>query len=181
MRHLVRGRKLGRTASHRKATMQALSVALLEHEKITTTLPKAKELRRYIEPIITRSKSDTLHNRRQAFAFLRNKSVVTKLFEEIGPLVADRPGGYTRIIKLGQRQGDGAEVALIELVDYNDVQPDSADKKKKTRRSGTRRKKSSETETKKVATPAPKVEETSEKVEDKTIVSEETKQEDSDK
>ena len=154
MRHSVKGRKLGRTVSHRKATMQALSVALLEHEKITTTLPKAKELRRYVEPIITRSKNDTLHNRREAFSFLRKKEVVTKLFEEIGPLVADRPGGYTRIIKLGQRQGDGAEVALVELVDYNDVQPESPSKAKKTRRSGGSRKRKKSSTDKKAETTA---------------------------
>lgn len=136
MRHLVKGRKLGRTTSHRKATMRSLSVALIENERITTTLPKAKELRRHVEPVITRSKEDSTHNRREAFSFLRKKEAVTKLFEEIGPLVSDRNGGYTRIVKLGQRQGDGAEVAMIELVDYNDVQPTTPGKKKKTRRAG---------------------------------------------
>ena len=137
MRHLVKGKKLGRTTSHRKATMQALSVALIQHERINTTLAKAKELRLHVEPIITRSKKDTQHNRRIAFSFLRDKAAVTKLFDEIGELVADRPGGYTRIIKLGKRAGDNADVAMIELVDYNDETPETTGKKKKrTRRAG---------------------------------------------
>lgn len=137
MRHLVKGRKLGRTTSHRKATMKALSVALIKHERITTTLAKAKELRLHVEPIITRSKKDSTHNRRLAFSFLRDKSAVTKLFDEIGELVADRPGGYTRVIKLGKRAGDNADMAMVELVDYNDEQPETPGKKKKrTRRAG---------------------------------------------
>lgn len=139
MRHLKSGRKLGRTASHRKATMSALSAALVKNEQITTTLAKAKELRTFIEPLITRAKNDTNFNRTRVFRFLRDKDAITKLFDEIGPMVADRPGGYTRVIKIGPRSGDGAEMALIELVDYNDVPPETGAKKKKTRRGGRRR------------------------------------------
>lgn len=137
MRHLIKGKKLGRTTSHRKATMQALSVALIQHERIKTTLAKAKNLRLYVEPVITKSKKDTPHNRKLAFSFLRDKAAVTKLFDEIGELVSDRPGGYTRIIKIGKRAGDNADMAVIELVDYNDEKPEKPGKKKKrTRRAG---------------------------------------------
>jgi large subunit ribosomal protein L17 len=136
MRHQVRGRKLGRTSSHRKATLEALSNALIKNERITTTLPKAKELRKFVEPLITRSKVDNLLNRRIVFSALRDKEIVKKIFEEVGPLVADRPGGYTRIIKVGNRSGDGAPVAIIELVDYNDSKPEAAGKKKKRTRRG---------------------------------------------
>lgn len=137
MRHLVRGRKLGRTQAHRKATLQALSIALIREHRIQTTVPKAKELRRFIEPLITRAKSDTMHNRREVFSVLQNKLAVKALFEEIAPQVGDRPGGYTRVLKTGFRSGDAAEMALIELVDFNlaDGGSESADKKKRTRRS----------------------------------------------
>ncbi len=137
MRHLVKGKKLSRTASHRKATMQALSCALIKNKMIKTTVTKAKELRRFVEPLITKSKSDTTHNRRQAFAFLQDKKAVTILFNEIAPAVGDRPGGYTRVLKLGFRLGDSTEMALIELVDFSDYEPElKSDKKKKTRRAG---------------------------------------------
>ena len=137
MRHLVKGRKLGRTASHRKATLMALSVALIKSERIVTTLAKAKALRSYVEPIITRSKEDSTHNRSHVFRHLRDKQATSRLFDEIAPMVEDRPGGYTRIIKLGARLGDGAEKALVELVDFNDAQPDTSRKKKRrTRRGG---------------------------------------------
>ena len=142
MRHHIKGHKIGRSASHRKATLAALSISLIEHKRITTTYPKAKALRVYVEPIIHRAKEDTQHNRRQVFKHLQDNSTVSELFSEIGGKIADRPGGYTRIIKLGRRKGDGAEIAVIELVDYNDVKPDgsSTTKKSNTRRS--RRKKS---------------------------------------
>lgn len=137
MRHLKAGKKLGRTASHRKAMLRALSASLIKHHRIVTTLTKAKELRRFVEPVITKAKEDTSHHRQQVFAFLRDKEAVTHLFEEIGALVADRPGGYTRVIKLGPRNGDGAEMAMIELVDYNDVKPEGGKtKRKRTRRGG---------------------------------------------
>ena len=123
MRHRKKGKKLGRTSSHRKRTLQALSNALIENKSITTTIAKAKALRPFVEPLITRAKDDTEHNRRQVFRHLQNKEMVSELFGEVADRVGDRPGGYTRVIKLGQRSGDGAELALVELVDYNDVQP----------------------------------------------------------
>ena len=116
MRHRIAGRRLGRTTAHRKATMQALAVALFTHNAIETTLAKAKELRRFAEPMITLSKTDTVHNRRRAFSKLRDKQAVSKLFGEIGPAFADRPGGYTRVRKLGPRKGDAARMAELELV-----------------------------------------------------------------
>ncbi len=137
MRHQVKGRKLNRSTPHRKATLQALSVALIKEQRIKTTLAKAKELRRFVEPLITRAKTDTTHNRRLVFAALQDKHAVTELFEEIGPTASDRPGGYTRVLKLGFRSGDAAEMGLIELVDYNDIKPETkSTKKKRTRRAG---------------------------------------------
>lgn len=138
MRHLVKGRKLNRTAAHRGATMRALALALIKNDRITTTLAKAKELRMFIEPLITRAKVDEMHNRRIVFAHLNEKSSVSKLFDVIAPASKDRPGGYTRVLKLGFRAGDGAETALIELVDMVDTE--AAPRKtsaaaKKTRRS----------------------------------------------
>jgi large subunit ribosomal protein L17 len=123
MRHRKKGKKLGRTSPHRKRTLQALSNALIENKKITTTVAKAKALRPFVEPLITRAKEDTEHNRRQVFRHLQNKETISELFDEVADRVGNRPGGYTRIIKLGQRSGDGAELALVELVDYNDVKP----------------------------------------------------------
>ena len=137
MRHKVKGRKLSRTASHRGATMRALTTALVKEHRIVTTVAKAKELRRFIEPIITRAKEDTHHNRKEVFSSLQDKNTVSLLFDEVGPKSKDRPGGYTRIVKIGFRQGDGAEMAVIELVDYNDIQPEGkTTKKKRTRRAG---------------------------------------------
>ena len=123
MRHRKKGKKIGRTSSHRKRTLQALSNALIENKRITTTVAKAKALRPFVEPLITRAKEDTQHNRRQVFRHLQNKEAIQELFDEVSERVGNRPGGYTRVIKLGQRSGDGAELALVELVDYNDVPP----------------------------------------------------------
>ncbi|MGH8515973.1 MAG: 50S ribosomal protein L17 [Panacagrimonas sp.] len=120
MRHGNSGRAFGRTSSHRKATMQAVAVALFKHELIKTTVPKAKELRRLAEPLITRAKEDTVHNRRIAFARLRDRDVVQKLFKDLGPRYAKRPGGYTRILRCGFRAGDNAPMAYVELVDRPD-------------------------------------------------------------
>ena len=116
MRHRKAGRRLGRTTSHRKATMKSLAVALFTHYAIETTLAKSKELRRFAEPLVTMAKKDTLVNRRRAFAALRDKTAVKRLFEEIGPTNVDRPGGYTRVLKLGPRLGDNAPMSRIELV-----------------------------------------------------------------
>ncbi len=126
MRHQKKGHKLGRTASHRKATLAALSSALIEHKRITTTVAKAKALRPFVEPLITRAKDDTTHNRRQVFRRLQNKHAISELFSDVAEQVADRSGGYTRVIKLGKRFGDGTEMAMVELVDYNDVKPEGS-------------------------------------------------------
>lgn len=139
MRHQNKGFKLGRTHSHRKATLTALSNALITHKRIKTTLTKARALRMYVEPIINRSKDDSMHNRRQVFRTLQNKEAVKELFGEIRGKVMERPGGYTRIVKLGQRAGDSAELAVIELVDYNVSQAETTTAKtgrKRTRRGG---------------------------------------------
>lgn len=138
MRHRIKGKKLGRTASHRKATLQALAIALIKEKRIVTTLSKAKELRVFIEPLITRAKEDNNLNRQQVFSYLQHKEAVKELFSEVGPKSADRPGGYTRVIKAGFRKGDATEMAVIELVDYNDIQPEGAKtaSKKRTRRAG---------------------------------------------
>ena len=117
MSNLKRGRTFGRNSSRRKALFQALAISLIEHEGIKTTLPKAKELRSFIEPLITLSKEDSVSNRRLAFSKIRNKSAVGKLFSDLGPRFKDRPGGYSRIIKIGFRKGDAAPIAFIELVD----------------------------------------------------------------
>lgn len=122
MRHRKGLRKLNRTSAHRTAMFRNMSVSLIEHEAIKTTLPKAKELRRVIEPLITLAKNPTVANRRLAFARLRDRDAVTKLFNELGPRFAERPGGYTRILKMGFRQGDNAPMAYMELVDYAEQQ-----------------------------------------------------------
>ena len=120
MRHNKKFNHLGRTASHRASMLANMAVSLIMHKRITTTLAKAKALKKYVEPLITRSKEDTTNSRRVVFRYLQNKYAVTELFKEISTKVADRPGGYTRVIKLGTRQGDAAEIAFIELVDYNE-------------------------------------------------------------
>ncbi|MFO8005908.1 50S ribosomal protein L17 [Thioalkalivibrio sp.] len=125
MRHRNIGRQLSRNSSHRKATLQALTVSLLRHELIKTTLPKAKELRRVAEPLITLGKRDSVHTRRLAFSRLRDKEVVGKLFTDLGPRFQSRPGGYLRILKCGYRAGDNAPMAYVELLDR--PEPSSAD------------------------------------------------------
>jgi len=121
MRHQKSGRKLNRTSSHRKAMFKNMAVSLFEHELIRTTLPKAKELRRVAEPLITLAKSDSVANRRLAFARLRDEASVAKLFRELGPRYTERPGGYIRILKCGYRKGDAAPMAYVELVDRPEV------------------------------------------------------------
>ncbi len=136
MRHLKKGKKLGRTPSHRKATLSALSVALIKEHRIVTTVAKAKELRPFVEPLITKAKEDTSHNRRQVQSKLKDKEAVSHLFDEVAQKAMDRPGGYTRIVKLGYRSGDNAQTAVMELVDYNDIKPKDSKKQKRTRRAG---------------------------------------------
>ena len=135
MRHNKKFNHLSRTASHRKAMLANMAISLIMHKRITTTLAKAKALKMYVEPLITRSKNDTTTSRRVVFRYLQNKYAVTELFKEIATKVADRPGGYTRIIKLGTRQGDAADVCFIELVDYDENMAKTPKTAKKTRRS----------------------------------------------
>ncbi len=124
MRHRKAGRRLGRTTAHRKATMKNMAIALFTHKAITTTVAKSKELRKFAEPLITLAKEDSVHHRRLAFAKLRNKEIVRALFTEIGPHYAERPGGYTRILRMHNRPGDAAELARIELVEMGEYQED---------------------------------------------------------
>mgnify|MGYP000645723818 FL=1 len=135
MRHGKKFNHLGRQTAHRKSMLANMACSLIEHKRINTTEAKAKAFRQYVEPIITKSKNDTTHNRRLVFSLLKNKYAVTELFKEIAVKVADRPGGYVRIIKLGNRQGDNASMCMVELVDYNEIyNPNGAKKKKVTRR-----------------------------------------------
>ena len=121
MRHGKKFNHLSRKAGHRKALLRNMSISLIEHKRINTTLAKAKALRVFVEPLITKSKTNNMHNRRVVFSYLQNKEAVKELFGEVAAKVGDRPGGYVRIIKTGFRQGDGAEMAMIELVDFNEV------------------------------------------------------------
>ena len=121
MRHGKKFNHLGRKKGHRKALLQNLAIALIEHKRINTTLAKAKALRKYIEPLVTKSKSNTTHARRTVFDYLQNKEAIKELFSTVADKVGDRPGGYTRIIKTGFRKGDAAETAMIEFVDFNDL------------------------------------------------------------
>ena len=140
MRHGKKIAHLGRTASHRKAMMANMASSLIEHKRINTTVAKAKALQKFVEPLITKAKSDTTHNRRVVFSALRNKYAVSELFRDIAEKVADRPGGYTRIIKVGSRLGDNASMALIELVDFNETYVTDKPTKKRSRRRGGKKK-----------------------------------------
>ena len=137
MRHNKAINHLGRQSGHRKAMLANMASSLIKHKRINTTVAKAKALRSYVEPLITKSKEDTTHSRRVVFSYLKDKDAVTELFRNIAPKVADRPGGYTRVLHTGFRQGDAAEMALIELVDFNEAALATAPKaeKKATRRS----------------------------------------------
>ncbi|WP_299088970.1 50S ribosomal protein L17 [uncultured Bacteroides sp.] len=148
MRHNKKFNHLGRTASHRNAMLSNMACSLIKHKRITTTVAKAKALKKFVEPLITKSKDDTTNSRRVVFSNLQDKQVVTELFKEISVKIADRPGGYTRIIKTGHRLGDNAEMCFIELVDYNENMAKEKVAKKATR---TRRSKKAATE---VAAPA---------------------------
>ena len=133
MRHSVKGRKLGRTASHRAALLNALTTSLLKYKRIKTTEAKAKEARTFVEKLITKAKKNDLHVRRQVLSFINDKDVVKELFSEIIPKIGERPGGYTRVVKLGNRNGDAAAMAILELVDYNDVANKKAEENKAKR------------------------------------------------
>ncbi len=134
MRHGDKINNLGRTASHRRALLANLAIALIEHKRIVTTLAKAKALRLYIEPLVTKAKENTTHQRRIVFSYLTNKEAVTELFGPIAEKVGDRPGGYVRVIKMGFRRGDGAETAMIEFVDFNETYQPNAGKEKRAKR-----------------------------------------------
>ncbi len=155
MRHGKKFNHLGRTASHRKAMLANMAASLIEHKRISTTVAKAKALKLYVEPLITKSKNDTTHSRRIVFSYLKNKYAVSTLFREVADKIGDRPGGYTRIIKTGNRLGDNAEMCMIELVDFNEIYTNgkeaSTAKTRKSRRGG---KKASAD----AAAPAPKAE-----------------------
>lgn len=191
MRHGKKVNHLGRTASHRKAMLSNMANSLLEHKRINTTLAKAKALRVYVEPLLTKAKHDTVNSRRQVFSYLQNKHTVTELFRDIAPKIADRPGGYTRIIKTGFRLGDNAEMCLIELVDFNELMLAEPKKEKKTTRRSRSAKKatdSAEQATEEIIDPAVEevIESTDETenvdaVEDVTSSDEENQSEDSTK
>ncbi|MCK5908042.1 MAG: 50S ribosomal protein L17 [Flavobacteriales bacterium] len=146
MRHGKKFNHLGRTASHRKAMLSNMACSLIEHKRITTTAAKAKELRKYVEPLVTKSKEDTTHSRRIVFSYLKNKFAVAELFRDVAPKVGDRPGGYTRIIKLGNRLGDNAEMVMIELVDFNEIYNPKGDVAKKAKSTRRGRKKATSTD-----------------------------------
>ncbi len=156
MRHNKAFNHLGRKSGHRKALLSNMATSLILHKRITTTVAKAKALKSYVEPLITKSKDDTTHNRRVVFSYLKSKEAVTELFRNVAPKVADRPGGYTRVLHVGFRQGDAAEMALIELVDFNEAALASAEKaaKKTTRRSRAKKAETAEA----AETPAPQAE-----------------------
>lgn len=170
MRHGKKFNHLGRKAAHRKAMLANMASSLILHKRITTTLAKAKALRKYVEPILTKSKLDTTHSRRVVFSYLQDKTVVKELFDEVAQKISTRPGGYTRIIKLGNRLGDNAEICMMELVDYNTtlvVEEKEAKETRSTRRR--RRKKKSSDETSEVQTTTETTtEEANEIVEDTT-------------
>lgn len=133
MRHNVKGRKLGRTASHRKATLNSLITSLLKHKRIKTTLAKAKETRGFAEKLVTKARKGDLNAKKQVIDVIKDKEVVKELFSEIIPKIGDRPGGYTRVVKLGHRMGDAAQMAILELVDYNEVVTARAEEHKEKR------------------------------------------------
>lgn len=143
MRHGKKNNHLGRTTPHRKSMLSNLANSLILNKRIVTTVAKAKELRKYVEPLLTKSKEDTTHNRRIIFSYLKSKDSIKTLFGEVSEKIASRNGGYTRIIKLGTRQGDAAETAMIELVDYNELlvsaNTETAAKTKRTRRAGSKK------------------------------------------
>ncbi len=160
MRHNKKFNHLGRTASHRSAMLSNMAVSLIMHKRITTTLAKAKALKKYVEPLITKSKEDTTNSRRVVFSYLQDKHAITELFTVISQKVADRPGGYTRIIKTGFRASDAAPMCFIELVDFDENMAKTAKKAKRTRRSSKKQGSTTEGEVKAAATeqPAPAAE-----------------------
>ena len=178
MRHGNKINHLGRKYGHRAALLKNLSSSLFMHKRIETTIAKAKELRGYVEPLITKAKDNTTHSRRDVFSYLQDKFATKELFDVIAPKVGNRPGGYTRIVRLGQRQGDAAEIAIIELVDFNETYKPkaaaAAEPKKKTRRAGAKK---AETAKEVIEEKTAEVEEVKDTVEDATPTSEEKTEE----
>ncbi len=167
MRHGKKTNHLGRKTAHRKSMLANMACSLIEHKRINTTVAKAKALKVFVEPLVTKSKEDTTHNRRLVFSKLRQKEAVAELFREVAPKVGDRPGGYTRVIKLGNRLGDNADMALIELVDYNETyNVDKPAKKKSTRRAGKKKASDSAAEAPKAESKQPEQKPTEEKSSD---------------
>ena len=160
MRHNKVINHLGRTSSHRKAMLSNMATSLIIHKRITTTTAKAKALRTFVEPLITKSKDDSTHSRRVVFSYLKDKTAVAELFREVSPKIAERPGGYTRILKIGNRIGDNADMCIVELVDYNEAMLGGEAAKTKTtrRRRSTKKKEESVTETKAPKAAKPKAE-----------------------
>ncbi len=164
MRHNKKFNHLGRTASHRSSMLANMAISLIMHKRITTTVAKAKALKKYVEPLITKAKEDTTNSRRVVFSYLQNKDVIKELFGEVSQKVGDRPGGYTRIIKLGSRQGDAAQICFIELVDFDPEMAKTVETKKKSTRRSRKSSKAAETPaqeapaTEAVATEAPAAE-----------------------
>ncbi len=179
MRHNKKFNHLGRKSAHRKAMLANMASSLIEHKRITTTVAKAKALRTYVEPLITKAKNDTTHSRRVVFSYLQSKDAVSELFREVADKVADRPGGYTRILKTGNRLGDNAEMCIIELVDFNEAmlaakEEAAKPKKRRSRRGGAKKADEAVAETKvaKTKEEAPKAEVVEETVVEETVVEE---------
>ncbi|HLT33972.1 MAG TPA: 50S ribosomal protein L17 [Aquaticitalea sp.] len=169
MRHGKKGNHLGRKTAHRKSMLANMACSLIEHKRINTTVAKAKALKQFVEPMITKSKEDTTHNRRIVFSRLRQKEAVAELFRDVAPKVGDRPGGYTRIIKMANRAGDNAEMAMIELVDFNEIyNADKQPKKKTTRRGRSKKSDDAAVAAPVVETKAEKAPEAPAKTEDKS-------------
>jgi large subunit ribosomal protein L17 len=184
MRHNKKFNHLGRTSAHRKAMLANMASSLIAHKRITTTVAKAKALRTYVEPLITKAKDDSTHSRRVVFSYLKDKHAVSELFREVADKVGDRPGGYTRILKTGNRLGDNADMCIIELVDFNETMLAAQDegaktKKRRSRRGGSKKSTSDATAVEAaVAEEAPVEDKTEEIVSDAEVVEEEEKAED---
>lgn len=183
MRHGKKFNHLGRTKPHRRSMLSNMACSLIEHKRINTTVAKAKALRGFVEPLITKSKDDSTHSRRVVFSYLNNKTVVAELFREVAPKVANRPGGYTRIIKTGNRLGDNAEMCMMELVDFNELYVTEAktEKKKTRRRRSTGSKASSNVESNQETAPAADVKAEESKAAEAPKAEKETKKDDSEK
>ncbi|TNF47619.1 MAG: 50S ribosomal protein L17 [Bacteroidetes bacterium] len=184
MRHGNKVNNLGRKSAHRKAMLSNMACSLIQHKRISTTVAKAKALRGYVEPLLTKAKTDSTHSRRTVFSYLQNKDIVTELFREVAPKIADREGGYTRIIRTGYRLGDNAEMCMIELVDFNEIYTNEKAKKttRRSRRGGAKKETTEEVAVEAVVEETPAAETTEEveaAAEETTEASEEASSEES--